>query len=117
MKTVCLLAFSTLCVLSSARAKYTILHEPVAEDPMQVTIFQLENGLTVYLSENHETPRFYSEMVVRAGSKMAPAETTGLAHYLEHLMFKGTRKLGTTNFKEEKKLIDEIIDLYEQHFN
>jgi predicted Zn-dependent peptidase len=117
MKTIFLIAFSTLCVLPSARAKYTILHKPVAEDPMQVTIFQLENGLTVYLSENHETPRFYSEMVVRAGSKMDPAETTGLAHYLEHLMFKGTRKLGTTNFKEEKKLIDEIVDLYEQHFN
>ncbi|MEK9633674.1 MAG: insulinase family protein, partial [Opitutae bacterium] len=57
---------------------------------MQVIKRTLENGLTVYLSPNHEEPRFYAEIITRAGSKHDPATNTGLAHYLEHLLFKGT---------------------------
>ncbi len=83
---------------------------------MQVHIYRLDNGLTVYLSENHETPTFRSEITVRAGSKDDPEDTTGLAHYLEHLLFKGNTRIGTTDWEKEKIHIDRIEELYEQHF-
>ncbi|NUM55711.1 MAG: insulinase family protein [Candidatus Hydrogenedentes bacterium] len=98
-------------------AGYKVVHEPAANDPMAVTIYELDNGLTVYLTENHEQPRFYSEIVVRAGSKHDPADTTGLAHYLEHLLFKGTQKMGTLDYEKEKAHLDAITALYEEHFN
>ena len=60
-------------------------------------IYTLDNGLKVYLSVNNEKPRIQTYIAVRTGSKNDPAETTGLAHYLEHLMFKGTNHFGTIN--------------------
>ena len=79
---------------------------------MQVLQKTLENGLTVYLSPNPEEPRFNAEIVVRAGSKHDPETNTGLAHYLEHLLFKGTRSFGTENFSNEEPLLQQISDLY-----
>ena len=51
-------------------------------DSLNTHIYELDNGLRVYLTENHEEPRFYAEIAVRAGSKHDPADATGLAHYL-----------------------------------
>lgn len=99
-----------------AQGAYQKIYEPKPADTMPVHIYRLDNGLTVYLTQNSQEPRFYSEIVVRAGSKNDPAETTGLAHYLEHLMFKGSQQLGTTDFAAEKPHMDRIRDLYEQHF-
>ena len=62
----------------------------VEGDMMKTRIYTLDNGLKVYLSVNPEKPRIQTYIAVRTGSKNDPAETTGLAHYLEHLMFKGT---------------------------
>ena len=70
----------------------------------------LENGLTVYLSPNHEEPRFYAEIITRAEANMIPATNTGLAHYLEHLLFKGTSSFGTVDYENEKVLLDEITE-------
>ena len=95
---------------------YTRINEPSAEDPLDAHIYELDNGLRVYLTENHEEPRFYAEIAVRAGSKHDPANGTGLAHYLEHLLFKGNRNLGTLDYAAEKPFLDEIMALYEQHF-
>ena len=100
----------------SALAGYTRINQPNPADPMAVEIYQLDNGLRVYLTENHEAPRFEAQIAVRAGSKNDPPETTGLAHYLEHLLFKGTTHLGTTNYALEKPHLDRITALYEQHF-
>ena len=69
-------------------------YESVNGDPMQTRIYTLDNGLKVYLSVNKEEPRIQTYIAVRTGSKNDPAETTGLAHYLEHLMFKGTKQFG-----------------------
>ena len=80
---------------------------------MQVITHTLKNGLTVYLSPNHETPRFYAEIITRAGSKHDPETNTGLAHYLEHLLFKGTQSFGTIDYAKEKPLLDEISKLFE----
>ncbi|PCJ23701.1 MAG: hypothetical protein COA96_11140 [SAR86 cluster bacterium] len=84
-------------------------------DPVNAQIFELDNGLKVYLTENHEEPRFYAEIAVRAGSKHDPADGTGLAHYLEHLLFKGNQNLGTMDYAAEKPYLDRIVELYEQH--
>ena len=65
-------------------------------DAMKTRIYTLDNGLTVYMSVNKEKPRLQANIAVKTGSRNDPAETTGLAHYLEHLMFKGTQKFGKT---------------------
>ena len=86
-------------------------------DPLGAEIYELSNGLKVYLTENHEEPRFYAEIAVRAGSKHDPSDATGLAHYLEHLLFKGTSELGTLDYEAEKPFLEKITALYEEHFN
>ena len=87
---------------------------PSGANSMEVIEKTLENGLTIYLSPNQEEPRFYAEIITRAGSKHDPATNTGLAHYLEHLLFKGTQSFGTLDFEKEKPLLDQITKLYEQ---
>src|SRR5438445_3399017 len=101
----------------SASAGFKRVSQPNPKDPMAVQIYRLENGLTVYLTENHETRRFEAQIAVRAGSKQDPAESTGLAHYLEHMLFKGTTRLGTLDYEKEKPHLDLIIELYEKHFH
>ena len=73
----------------------------VAGDAMKTRIYTLDNGLKVYMSVNKEKPRLQANIAVKTGSRNDPAETTGLAHYLEHLMFKGTQKFGTTDHAME----------------
>lgn len=87
--------------------------ERVANDPLNAVIYTLRNGLKVYMSVNKEEPRIQTYIAVRAGSKNDPAENTGLAHYFEHLMFKGTKQIGTTDWEAESKYIKQIEDLYE----
>ena len=88
-------------------------YESVPNDPMKARIYTLDNGLKVYLTVNKETPRIQTYIAVRVGGKNDPAETTGLAHYFEHIMFKGTQKFGTTNYEKEKPMLDEIERLFE----
>ena len=88
-------------------------YESVKGDKLQTRIYTLDNGLKVYMSVNKEQPRLQTMIAVRVGSKNDPAETTGLAHYFEHLMFKGTDKFGTQNYEAEKPLLDEIERLFE----
>jgi predicted Zn-dependent peptidase len=95
---------------------YRRINTPNEEDPLDAHIYELDNGLRVYLTENHEEPRFYAEIAVRAGSKHDPADATGLAHYLEHLLFKGNQNLGTLDYQAERPHLDRIVELYEEHF-
>ena len=88
-------------------------YESVEGDATATRIYTLRNGLKVYMSVNKEQPRLQTMIAVRVGSKNDPAETTGLAHYFEHLMFKGTDKFGTQNYEAEKPLLDEIERLFE----
>ena len=105
-----------LWMASPAEAGYTLIQQPAANDPMQVHIYELDNGLQVYLTANREEPRFYAEIIVRAGSKHDPQDATGIAHYLEHMLFKGSRQ-GTLDFEAEKEHLDRIEALYEEHFS
>ncbi len=100
----------------TASVGYRRINTPNPEDPLDAHIYELDNGLQVFLTENHEEPRFYAEIAVRAGSKHDPADATGLAHYLEHLFFKGSQNLGTLDYQAEKPHLDRIVELYEEHF-
>ena len=88
-------------------------YETVANDPLGTKIYTLDNGLKVYMSVNKETPRIQTYIAVKVGGKNDPSETTGLAHYFEHLMFKGTEQFGTSDYAAEKPMLDEIESLFE----
>lgn len=80
--------------------------------PLQVKEFKLSNGLTVWLNEDHSQPQVFGAVVVKAGAKNSP--NTGIAHYFEHMMFKGTDKIGTINYPAEKELLDAIVAKYDE---
>lgn len=80
----------------------------------QIVTFKLENGLTVIVNEDSRTPSVFGSIVVKAGSVDEPADATGLAHYLEHMMFKGSKNLGTTDWEKESVHYQNIIELYDQ---
>lgn len=90
-------------------------YEYFKNDPLKSRIYTLENGLKVYLCDNKDEPRISTLITVRAGSTSDPEETTGLAHYFEHMMFKGTDEIGTLNWPEEKILLDQISNLFEKY--
>ena len=100
---------SVLLTISCSPYRY----ETVKGDPMETKIYTLDNGLKVYMSVNEEAPRVKANIVVKVGGKNDPSETTGLAHYFEHLMFKGTEQFGTSDYAAEKPLLDQIEALFE----
>ena len=75
---------------------------------LQVKEYKLKNGLTVMLNEDHTQPNVFGAVVVKGGSNRDPKDATGIAHYFEHIMFKGTDQIGTVNYKEEKIYLDSI---------
>ena len=90
-------------------------YDSIPGDPLKARIYTLENGLKVYLSVYKDEPRFQSMIAVKAGSKNDPPDHTGLAHYLEHMLFKGTDVYGTFNYAKEAPLLDTIFNLYERY--
>ncbi|MCX6232556.1 MAG: insulinase family protein [Bacteroidetes bacterium] len=96
---------------TNAQKQYT--YETVAGDPLKARIYTLENGLKVYMTVYKDAPRIQTYVAVRVGSKNDPHETTGLAHYFEHMMFKGTPNYGSKDWKNEAPLIAKIDSLFE----
>lgn len=90
-------------------------YETVTNDPTGLRLYTLDNGLQVYLSKNTDEPKIQTYIAVRAGSNYDPSNSTGLAHYLEHMVFKGTHEIGTIDWEKEKDYLKQISDLYEQH--
>lgn len=90
-------------------------YEMVENDPSQTRIYTLKNGLKIYLAPLKDEPRIQTHIAVKTGSNNDPEDNTGLAHYLEHMVFKGTSKMGTQDWPKEKVLLKQISDLYEQH--
>ena len=123
MRNFVVLVLLTICASTEAQTKYEwktdsaagYTYKYVTNDPMQSRIYTLSNGLTVLLSANHKEPRVSVRIAVRAGSNTDPRDHTGLAHYLEHLLFKGTDKFGTMDWTKEKPFLDKIDALYEQY--
>ena len=106
-----LVAAAVLSLVVTSCSKYR--YEEVADDPLHSRIYTLDNGLKVYMTVNGEAPRIQTYIAVRVGSKNDPLETTGLAHYFEHLMFKGTESFGTQDYEAERPMLDEIERLFE----
>lgn len=98
---------------TKTHGKYT--YTVVSGDPTQTRWYVLPNGLTVILSVNKDQPRVQTLVATKAGSKNDPADNTGLAHYLEHMLFKGTDKFGTQDYAKEKVYLDQIDALYEKY--
>jgi predicted Zn-dependent peptidase len=96
---------------TSANGKYS--WQEVEGDPTGVRFYTLKNGLTVIIAENRLEPRIMTLFVTKAGSKQDPADNTGLAHYLEHMLFKGTDRFGSLDYEKEKVQLDRIEALYE----
>lgn len=103
----------TSCSEDSSKSTSRYTYETVKNDPLGTKIYTLDNGLKIYISENREEPRVVTQIAVRTGSKQDPADATGLAHYLEHMLFKGSSRIGTKNWEEEKVILQQISDLYE----
>ena len=108
MKKILLLA-ALAAIAASCGSKY----ETVQGDPLQAKIYTLDNGLKVYMTVNKDEPRIQTYIAVRAGGKDDPADNTGLAHYLEHMMFKGTQQFGTQDYEAEKPMLAAIDSLFE----
>ena len=106
-KLLVLLAGAALALSSCSK------YESVKGDPLQARIYTLENGLKVYMSVNRDEPRIQTYVAVRAGGKDDPSDNTGLAHYLEHMMFKGTEILGTQDYEAERPMLAQIDSLFE----
>lgn len=121
---VCFGAFAALAQVSKVREKDAVetktspdgyFYKIYKNDPLKSRWYILNNGLTVILSPNKTTPRIQTLIATKAGSKSDPADNTGLAHYLEHLLFKGTDKYGTLDYAKEKVYLDKIDALYEKY--
>ena len=85
-----------------------------AQQPVKVETFHLDNGLKVILCEEHSQPKIYGCVVVHAGSKNEKPTATGVAHYFEHIMFKGTDRIGTTDWATERLYLDSISQAYDR---
>jgi predicted Zn-dependent peptidase len=101
--------------LSAQKKASTIKYESVSRDPLNVRIYTLKNGLKVYMSVYKDAPRIQTLIAVKAGSKNDPSDATGLAHYLEHMLFKGTDKYGALDYDKEKAELNKIETLYETY--
>ena len=91
---------------------YPLAREENSPVYTEVKEFILDNGLTVWLNEDHNQPKVFGAIVVKAGSKDSP--NTGIAHYFEHIMFKGTENIGTVDYTAEKVYLNQIADKYDQ---
>lgn len=107
--------FALSAVLFAAPAPEAADHPiPTSTDPLAVTSVTLDNGFRVFLTENHERPEVFGAVVVNTGAKNDPADNTGMAHYLEHMLFKGTTALGTTDWAAEQPHQARIEALYDE---
>ena len=107
-------AFSGKYIMKTAMDKKGRAYQFAPNDPFNVRIYKLSNGMTVYLSANPAEPTVNLMTIVKAGAMDEPENSTGLAHYFEHMMFKGTDKIGALDWKKEKILIEELERLFEQ---
>ena len=107
------LLLAVFCLLTIGANAQNYHKETYQNDPMNLIHYTLDNGLQVFLSVNKDVPRIQTYIAVRVGSKNDPAESTGLSHYLEHLMFKGTNHFGTLDWAKESVQLKEIERLYE----
>ena len=108
-----ILILGYLVISNIGNSNYKYDYSTVENDPLNTLIYTLDNGLKIYMSVNNDEPRIQTNIAVNTGSKQDPSDATGLAHYLEHMLFKGTSEMGTVNWNSEKGVLEDISDLYE----
>lgn len=108
-------AFSNQPVTPAEETAKNYTYDTAAGDPLHGRVYTLDNGMKVYMTVYKDAPRIQSYVAVRAGSKNDPAHATGLAHYLEHMLFKGTDQYGTLDFAKEEPYLKQIEALYETY--
>ncbi len=113
--TICLSGQSTDYKFKETRDANGDIYRYLTNDPLNTRIYTLNNGLKIYISPNNVDSRIQAIIGVRAGSALEPVESTGLAHYLEHMLFKGSSRIGTVNWKAEQPLLKQVSDLFEKH--
>src|ERR1700739_4183888 len=86
--------------------------QDIASFEKKITVKKLPNGLTVLIMERPEAPVFSFYSHVDAGSAQEVIGITGLAHMFEHMAFKGTDKIGTTNYAAEKVALARVERAY-----
>jgi len=114
VKTLLVLTFflsSVITAFSQKQYKF----ESVPGDPLNTRIYTLDNGLKVYMTVYKDAPNIQTYIATRAGSKHDPEDATGLAHYFEHMMFKGTDLFGTVDFAKEGPIIAQIDSMFEEY--
>jgi zinc protease len=85
-----------------------------SQSKLEIIQYQLENGFTVILNPSTSENEVTGIVVAKVGSKDDPSTATGLAHYMEHMLFKGTPEIGTINYAAEKIHLEKIISLYDE---
>jgi len=93
---------------------FLVMYLNLNAQELNIYSYKLDNGLTVILNEDHTNPKVFGSIVCKAGGKNDPVDATGMAHYQEHMLFKGTQKIGTTDWASEKVYIDKIFALYDK---
>lgn len=111
------LSLSVTLLFGQSIEQNNYIYESCPNDPLGIRKYVLKNGLTVLTSVNKNEPRIYTCIAIAAGSKHDPKNNTGLAHYLEHLLFKGTDVYGTTSYEKEREYLKQIEALYEKYNN
>src|SRR5213082_1835397 len=86
--------------------------QDLASFEKRITVKKLANGLTVVICERPEAPVFSFFTHIDAGSVQDPLGETGMAHMFEHMAFKGTDKIGTTNYAAEKVALEKVEKAY-----
>ena len=118
MKKKLIISIITLLIYSVAYGQVITIDNGTTErsdqaiNPKNTEVYILKNGMTVYLNEDHNQNNVLGAVVVKGGSKYDPKDATGIAHYLEHMLFKGTTKIGTIDYKEERIWLDSIAFMY-----
>lgn len=102
----------SLLVIGNSYSQVKLKEYP--NDKLGLKEATLDNGMKVFLIENHNKPEIFGSFVINVGSKNDPKDNTGMAHYLEHMLFKGTQTMGTLDYEKEKVHLDKINELYAQ---
>ena len=101
----------TIVLMMLAQTVLTCLQAQTPQ-ALEVKELTLSNGMSVWLNEDHSQPKVFGAVVVNAGAKDCP--NTGIAHYFEHIMFKGTDEIGTIDYQAEKPWLDSISACYDK---
>jgi predicted Zn-dependent peptidase len=96
-----------------ASAAVAIAADSSTKINLDVKEFSLKNGMMFLVVERHTTPQVACRVAIRAGSALEENGKTGIAHMLEHMMFKGTKNFGTLDFKKDQELQEKIESAYQ----